>query len=80
MQAIWTCFHHIECFVGDARMVECHLLGITNIRLAHLNEAPTVSQEIERRVDELTGETVKYNIHPPPVCLLEDVLLEIERP
>ena len=38
------------------------LLGVADVGLAHLHEAPTARQEPQRGIDELTGQRVEDDV------------------
>ena len=61
--AIGTGFDQIEGAVGDVGVIGRELcLGIADIGLAHLQEATAVRQEIERGIDELSGQGVEDDV------------------
>src|SRR6201999_1461561 len=62
-----------------AGMLLRDLLGVADVRLAHLQEPSTAWEQLERRVDELAGQRVEDDIHALPGGLLQEALAELNR-
>ena len=60
--ALGAGFDQVEGAVGDARVRGGHLLGVADVGLAHLQEAPAARQQLQRGVDELAGQGVEDDV------------------
>ena len=61
-RALRSGFGEVKGAVGDSRVLLGDLLGLADVGLAHLQEAPAPGQELQGGVDELAGEGVEDDV------------------
>ena len=61
-------------------MLSADSLGVTDVRLAHLEEPSPAREQAERRIDEPAGERIEDDVHPGAVRRLQKRVREARVP